>query len=328
MTTEIKRILHINDQVSAINPGQLSVESSNDADLGYRMWGGKDWIGGETKWLAKDKAARTYNLTVQNLSEGLVVTDDNGVLSNITTLEELNELLNTDITEGDSDSGGTRIQASIAIGADGATLDTLSHTPEGTYTDYICTVEYMFFITEVADPGEIFSGTIRLAKMPVAADGITVVWHGDFPLGAISFDVSLVAMNPVLLVSNNTGVAWTFVALRRAVYLDYTSGLDGPVPIIGDFDYTYPLEYNVSVDFFATVSQGIADQVTAYFEPFEASPSYVPVVATFISGTAWNYFIDFTNVENAGSGTLTITVPGGLYDNNVEVFKTQYVFND
>ena len=62
-------ILHIFDKlISAINSTQLAVEPTDDTDLGFRMWGGKDSAGNITKWLAKDKAARVATLTVQDLA--------------------------------------------------------------------------------------------------------------------------------------------------------------------------------------------------------------------------------------------------------------------
>jgi hypothetical protein len=41
---------------------QIGVQSSVDADLAYRMWGGKDASGDVTQFLAKDKPARVTEM--------------------------------------------------------------------------------------------------------------------------------------------------------------------------------------------------------------------------------------------------------------------------
>ena len=71
MATENKKILHIESDISAIDDKQLAYEPTNDADLGFQMWGGKDGGSNVTKWLAKDKNARVLNLEATgNLTVG------------------------------------------------------------------------------------------------------------------------------------------------------------------------------------------------------------------------------------------------------------------
>lgn len=48
--------------LSSLQGKQIGVNSSADADLGYRMWGGKDAAGAVTQWLAKDKNARVLSM--------------------------------------------------------------------------------------------------------------------------------------------------------------------------------------------------------------------------------------------------------------------------
>lgn len=77
---ELSRIVA---EITSIGITQLAVEPSPDADLGFRMWGGKDGSGGVTKWLAKDKAARVASMNLQNLVGGglrAVASDNNGNL--------------------------------------------------------------------------------------------------------------------------------------------------------------------------------------------------------------------------------------------------------
>ncbi len=50
--------------VANLNNNEICNETTSDADLSYRMWGGKDNSGGTTKWLAKDKNAQVVDLNV------------------------------------------------------------------------------------------------------------------------------------------------------------------------------------------------------------------------------------------------------------------------
>lgn len=61
-------LLRIESEISAIGNKQLAVEPGADADLGFRMWGGKDAHGGTTKFLGKDKPARVKSLAIQDLA--------------------------------------------------------------------------------------------------------------------------------------------------------------------------------------------------------------------------------------------------------------------
>lgn len=62
MSVETKRIFHINAAATTLNNIQLCIEDTNDSDLGFQMWCGKDDAGVITKWLAKDQAARVTQL--------------------------------------------------------------------------------------------------------------------------------------------------------------------------------------------------------------------------------------------------------------------------
>ncbi len=50
--------------VANLNNNEICNETTSDADLSYRMWGGKDNSGDTTKWLAKDKNAQVVDLNV------------------------------------------------------------------------------------------------------------------------------------------------------------------------------------------------------------------------------------------------------------------------
>ncbi len=97
MTTENKKILRINDVLSAISNGQLAVELVADTELGFKVWGGKDYDGAVVKFLAKDKAAKILSLLITGLSgvnAGLVKHDTDGLVSGgLMTVAELNALL-------------------------------------------------------------------------------------------------------------------------------------------------------------------------------------------------------------------------------------------
>ena len=63
-------ILHIVSDMASLGSTQLGVQLNPDAELGFRMWGGKDASGLISQWLAKDKAARVSVLTVQDQAGG------------------------------------------------------------------------------------------------------------------------------------------------------------------------------------------------------------------------------------------------------------------
>lgn len=76
MALVTKRIYRISGNHSALNAQQIGVESSADADLGFKMYGGKDDAGDITKFLAKGKPGI---LSTLNLSGG-ATTGDTGIL--------------------------------------------------------------------------------------------------------------------------------------------------------------------------------------------------------------------------------------------------------
>lgn len=83
MATTTKRIQRIQGPISALNAGQIGVENTADADLGFKMHGGKDGDGAVTKWLAKDKPARVSEMIVQDLAgsgERVLSVDGSGQL--------------------------------------------------------------------------------------------------------------------------------------------------------------------------------------------------------------------------------------------------------
>ena len=62
MANETKEILHILGPLTSLGNAQTGCETIDDPVLGFKMWGGKDSIGGVTKWLAKDKPGRLSTL--------------------------------------------------------------------------------------------------------------------------------------------------------------------------------------------------------------------------------------------------------------------------
>lgn len=94
---ETKKIIHIETAtVSNVSSRQLAVETGVDADLGYRMWGGKDGQGAVTKWLAKDKKARVTDLTISGIAgggPGVLKHDNSGVVTGLASLTALTDVV-------------------------------------------------------------------------------------------------------------------------------------------------------------------------------------------------------------------------------------------
>ena len=93
-------ILHIeNADLSNLGNLQIGIMAENDADLGFRLWGGKDGAGDVTHWLAKDEIARVQSLYILDLdvldSDGIVKYDSDGLLAGA---GELNNLADVVIT--------------------------------------------------------------------------------------------------------------------------------------------------------------------------------------------------------------------------------------
>lgn len=83
MAVEPVRVYEINTgDVANLNNNEICSENTNDADLGFPMWGGKDNSGNVTKWLAKDKNASVNNLTVKTFTTpGFLKNDSSGVIT-------------------------------------------------------------------------------------------------------------------------------------------------------------------------------------------------------------------------------------------------------
>lgn len=94
---ETKKIIHIETAtISNVSSRQLAVETGVDADLGYRMWGGKDGQGAVTKWLAKDKKARVTDLTISGIAgggPGVLKHDNSGVITGLASLTALTDVV-------------------------------------------------------------------------------------------------------------------------------------------------------------------------------------------------------------------------------------------
>jgi hypothetical protein len=87
-------ILHIeNAALSNLGNLQIGIMAGNDADLGFRMWGGKDGAGSVTHWLAKDEDARVQSMYILDLdvldSAGIVKYDSDGLLAGAGALDNL-----------------------------------------------------------------------------------------------------------------------------------------------------------------------------------------------------------------------------------------------
>lgn len=111
---EEKKILRIEDSISNVSNGQIAVEATADPDLGYIMFGGKNYLGQATKFLAKDKPARLTTLKLTGATTigelGILKHDTVGAITGgQLTLTELNDLI-SDATLGPSywsrDAGG------------------------------------------------------------------------------------------------------------------------------------------------------------------------------------------------------------------------------
>lgn len=156
MATTDARIFRINDYIAAINPAQIAVEPANDADLGYRMYGGKDAAGNVQKWLAKDKPARIDTLQLigaDTVSEaGLLRHDSAGnVTGKLMTVAELNALLS------DGPIGGVSEHNSLT-GLQGGAVGEYLHLTDTEYTSLqdmnALTAGYILFSDGSAPTGE------------------------------------------------------------------------------------------------------------------------------------------------------------------------------
>lgn len=87
--TTYAEIYRIHAQLSNLNSGQIGIESSVDADLGFKMWGGKNYEGTVSRWLAKDQNARVAKLWLNDAStmgaSGYLMHDLNGLVSGLHT---------------------------------------------------------------------------------------------------------------------------------------------------------------------------------------------------------------------------------------------------
>ena len=83
MAIEPVRVYEISTgSTTDLNNNEICNETSNDADLGFSMWGGKDNSGAVTKWLAKDKNARVNALTVLTFTtDGFLKNNTSGVIT-------------------------------------------------------------------------------------------------------------------------------------------------------------------------------------------------------------------------------------------------------
>ena len=86
-TTNERRLAIQSAAFADLNNTQLGVMSGNDADLGFRAWGGKDGAGNVTRWLAKDKPIKVSAITDTSMnSAGLVKNTIAGLLTGGNTL--------------------------------------------------------------------------------------------------------------------------------------------------------------------------------------------------------------------------------------------------
>jgi hypothetical protein len=108
--TEYYKILRIEDAIDNISNGQIAVESSANSIIGQRAWGGKDWHGNVTRFLALNKPGQLETLNLSGpttiLDSGILVHDSDGnVTGGKLTIEEFNGYLSDGpigvYTEGD-----------------------------------------------------------------------------------------------------------------------------------------------------------------------------------------------------------------------------------
>lgn len=112
MTTEYKKIRHLTPTVDDCATSQMTVEHVPDADLGFRMWGGKDGAGNSCKFLAKDKAAKVESLIISGLSAGQLSVNSSGV---VTSAEDgASYRIFTYMPTTDAAENWTRLKAAIA----------------------------------------------------------------------------------------------------------------------------------------------------------------------------------------------------------------------
>lgn len=101
-----KEIHRIEGPISSLGNGQIGVESTPDADLGFLMYGGKDWAGGVHKFLDKDRPGSLQTIRLigptTTGSEGLLRhATDGWVTGGPITLDDLNDLISdADLSEG------------------------------------------------------------------------------------------------------------------------------------------------------------------------------------------------------------------------------------
>lgn len=114
MTEDVK-ILRIEGNISALSNGQMGVESGPDSDLDFTMWGGKDYAGHVTKFLAKDEKASISELTIPPLGgsgAGFLTVDDDGVAGFSTVAATAGTLQQT-LDNGSTATIATDIEVSV-----------------------------------------------------------------------------------------------------------------------------------------------------------------------------------------------------------------------
>ena len=129
MATEEIEILHIEGVLSSLSKKQIGIEATPDADLGFRMWGGKDndGTGTVTKFLAKGQDAYIDELRLEGPTTigeiGMLKHDTNGdITGGQITVDYFNTNILSDGPVGGGDVLGSGTANTLAIWTDTDTI--------------------------------------------------------------------------------------------------------------------------------------------------------------------------------------------------------------
>lgn len=135
MATEEVEILHIEGVLSSLSKKQIGIEATPDADLGFRMWGGKDndGSGNVTKFLAKGQDAYIDELRLEGPTTigeiGMLKHDTNGdITGGQITVDYFNTNILSDGPIGGGDVLGSGTANTLAMWTDTDTIGDSSIT--------------------------------------------------------------------------------------------------------------------------------------------------------------------------------------------------------
>jgi hypothetical protein len=192
--TDYRRIQRIGDSVANVNPGQIAVELTPDAELGFRMYGGRDYAGNVQHWLARNKPGLLSTLRLSGSttvgSAGFLKHDASGNITGkhtaVTSLRRSGSvaLYGDVIFASGSNTTITQEGQVITIGVDVG--------PGGAYDDYKCVFRDGSRLMQ-GDLDFDSNGILRseFVTAPFSDDGTTNITRLFFEEGEGSYTVEL-----------------------------------------------------------------------------------------------------------------------------------------